>query len=61
MPKKIIGMPELQIVFKHLAETVLTRGEKGQAVLIVKEEKEGLPIITLPTLNSFDEGTCRRH
>ena len=55
MPKKIIGMPELQIVFKHLAETVLTRGEKGQAVLIVKEEKEGLPIITLPTLNSFDE------
>lgn len=52
---KIIGMPELEIVFRHLGTTALRRGEKGQAILVVKEEKEGLPIITLPTYNSFDD------
>ena len=52
---KIIGMPELEIVFRHLGATALRRGEKGQAILVVKEEKEGLPIITLPTYNSFND------
>lgn len=55
MSNIIIGMPKLDIAFKYLGATALSRGSKGQAILIVKEEKEGEVIIELPTANSFDD------
>lgn len=39
----IVGMPDLNIVFKGLGASAVSRGSKGQAILIVKDNSEGLP------------------
>lgn len=48
---KIIGMPDLNIVFKGLGASAVNRGSKGQAILIIKDDNEnGKPLYTFKSI-----------
>lgn len=52
---KLIGMPDIEIKFKSLAATAMRRGEKGQLLMIVKEDKEGDAYNKFVTATDFNE------
>lgn len=47
------GMPQLDIVFKGLGVDAIKRGERGDAVLIVKDETVGEPKKKYTTISDF--------
>lgn len=50
---KLIGMPDLNIIFTGLGATAVRRGSKGQVILLVKDEKPGKPFIKLYSVDDL--------
>lgn len=52
---KIIGMPQIEIDFYYAGLTAMTRGEKGQMILVVKETGEGELVHKFKDLRDFTD------
>lgn len=50
---KIIGMPELNIEFKGLGASAVSRGSKGQAILIVRDNGAVNPVYTFKSIEDI--------
>ena len=50
-----IGLPKIDIVFKALGASAVTRGERGYAVLILRDDTEGEPKKYYKTIEDFGE------
>jgi hypothetical protein len=48
-----IGLPKIDIVFKALGASAVTRGERGYAVLILRDDTEGEPKKYYKTIEDF--------
>lgn len=48
-----IGLPKIDIVFKALGASAVTRGERGMAVLILRDDTEGEPAKYYKTIEDF--------
>lgn len=50
----IIGMPDLNIEFKGLGASAVSRGSKGQTILIVRDDEYITPLYTFKSIEDID-------
>lgn len=55
------GMPELEILFKGLGSSAIKRGERGTAVLIVKDETAGEAFTKYKTISDFGSNEISKY
>lgn len=48
-----IGLPKIDIIFKALGTSAVTRGKRGMAVLILRDDTEGVPAKYYKTIEDF--------